>query len=134
MTETFADSFYYIALLNPSDRYHKAAIRATQDPAGQIVTTIWVLTELADALSAPIIRGVTFNFLQRISQDVGTTIVTNSDWYARGLTIYGKRADKSWSLTDCISFAVMEDRGIRAALTGDHHYVQAGFHSLLSVD
>lgn len=131
MIETFADSFYYIALLNPSDRYHDAATRAL---AGQVVTTMWTLTELADALSAPIIRGRVFDFLVRVNQDTGTTIITDVDWYARGLAIYGKRADKSWSMTDCISFAVMMDRGIQAALTGDHHFVQAGFQALLSAD
>jgi predicted nucleic acid-binding protein len=45
--------------------------------------------------------------------------------------LYGQRADKSWSLTDCISFAVMEARGIRQALTADHHFTQAGFVALL---
>lgn len=28
MTEVFADAFYYIALLNPADRFHTAAIQA----------------------------------------------------------------------------------------------------------
>jgi uncharacterized protein len=37
----------------------------------------------------------------------------------------------SWSLTDCISFEVMRARGISDALTGDHHFAQAGFRVLL---
>jgi uncharacterized protein len=35
--------------------------------------------------------------------------------------------DKGFSFTDCSSFAVMKERRIRVALTGDHHFVQAGF-------
>ncbi len=49
----------------------------------------------------------------------------------RGVALYADRADKHWSLTDCISFIVMEDRGIRDALTGDHRFQQGGFNALL---
>jgi predicted nucleic acid-binding protein len=39
---------------------------------------------------------------------------------------------KDWSLTDCISFVVMEERGVTEALTSDRHFEQAGFASLLT--
>lgn len=42
-----------------------------------------------------------------------------------------ERPDKSWSLTDCISFVVMRDRDIRSALTADGDFEQAGFRALL---
>lgn len=41
------------------------------------------------------------------------------------------RPDKDWSLTDCTSFVVMQDAGINEALTGDRHFEQAGFKTLL---
>jgi hypothetical protein len=50
----------------------------------------------------------------------------------RGLRLMGNRADKDWSLTDCISFVVMQDEGLDTALTGDRHFVQAGFKALLA--
>ena len=55
----------------------------------------------------------------------------DDDTFARGFDLYARRPDKSWSLTDCISFVVMTDRGLTEALTGDHHFEQAGFRALL---
>jgi predicted nucleic acid-binding protein len=40
--------------------------------------------------------------------------------------------DKNWSFTDCISFIVMEQEGLIDALTGDHHFEQAGFNALFN--
>lgn len=48
-----------------------------------------------------------------------------------GVELYGRRLDKGWSVTDCISFVVMRERRISEALTGDRHFVQAGFKALL---
>jgi predicted nucleic acid-binding protein len=36
-----------------------------------------------------------------------------------------------WGLVDCISFIVMQNRGITDALTADIHFQQAGFRALL---
>jgi len=52
--------------------------------------------------------------------------------FTRGLDLYHQRPDKQWSLTDCISFVVMRDRGMSEALTGDRHFEQAGFRPLLA--
>ena len=47
------------------------------------------------------------------------------------MQLMGERQDKDWSLTDCISFIVMKERGIHDALTTDKHFEQAGFTTLL---
>jgi predicted nucleic acid-binding protein len=131
MSEVFADSFYYIALLNPHDRFHAPALAATTSLNCRLVTTLWVLMEVADALSAPAVRQRTRRCLKQLSADPATTVVMETSWYSRGLELYGKRADKNWSLTDCISFELMTDRQIAEALTGDHHFTQAGFRAML---
>lgn len=132
MTAIFADSFYYIALLNPSDRHHNAAVEATRQLPAPLLTTGRVLIEVGDALSAPGVRSRTHRLLDRLLVDPTVTVITDAvPWLARGLELYGKRADKSWSLTDCVSFEVMAAHGITDALTGDHHFTQAGFRALL---
>ncbi len=132
MTGTFADSFYFIALLNPSDAAHTRAIAATWSLSGPIVTTTWVLVEVADALGAPGFRSHVHRFLDGLGRDPNVRVVpADDDGYRRGLALYGSRPDKGWSLTDCLSFAIMKESGLREALTGDHHFEQAGFVALL---
>jgi predicted nucleic acid-binding protein len=46
--------------------------------------------------------------------------------------MYARRPDKHWSMTDCISFVVMEEMGLAEALTADRHFEQAGFTVLLA--
>jgi hypothetical protein len=60
-----------------------------------------------------------------------TVIPASPELFRAGLDLYGRRLDKEWSLTDCISLVVMEERGLREALTADPHFKQAGFKVLL---
>ena len=53
MKRAFADSFYFIALINPAEGAHRRAVEATRQRIGELVTTQWVLVEVADAFSAP---------------------------------------------------------------------------------
>jgi hypothetical protein len=48
-----------------------------------------------------------------------------------GWELFRSRTDKEWSWADCISFVVMQERGLRQALTTDEHFEQAGFVALL---
>ena len=50
----------------------------------------------------------------------------------RGRKLYEDRPDKEWPLTDCISFAVMQEEQVGEALTADRHFEQAGFKALLA--
>ena len=133
MSRLFVDSFYYIALLNPRDTFHRIA-RSTASTVvdDQFFTTDLVLVEIANALSAPRLRDFAAAFLRTIEQSSDTTIVRlNVDFFERSLALYEQRPDKEWSLTDCLSFVAMTENGITEALTGDHHFVQAGFRALL---
>lgn len=60
-----------------------------------------------------------------------TVVPASNDLFQRGVALYRDRSDKDWPLTDCISFAVMEERSLRDALTGDAHFRQAGLNTLL---
>lgn len=131
MNAIFADTFFFLALLNPKDEAHSKALPYIQKEY-PIVTTTWILTEVGDAYSAPENRRAFLNLLDVLQSSNDVNIVAATDeLFNRGVELFGKRLDKEWSLTDCISFVVMNDAQVAEALTGDHHFEQAGFRALL---
>ena len=129
----FGDAWYFIALLNPRDSGHKRATAFARTWRGRIVTTRWVLAEVADGLSGdPLLRALAAEFVDRCDAHPSIQVVPASEeQFERGLVLYRSRPDKEWSLTDCISFVTMQNEGLREALTGDRHFGQAGFTALL---
>jgi predicted nucleic acid-binding protein len=126
----FADSFALIAWLNPRDEAHSRVSQYLDGFTGKLVTTEWVLMEVADALRAPSARVAVVEFLRAVRSDPGFDVIGYDGLiYEAGLNLFATRPDKDWSLTDCISFVVMEQRGILEALTADHHFEQAGFRA-----
>jgi uncharacterized protein len=132
MKLVFADTFYFFAFVNPQDAAHRRAIRFSQNSATPLITTGWVLTEVADGLAKTPNRHL-FRFLLRMLDSSASNRIEWGDapLFRRGAALYDARPDKKWSLTDCISFVVMREHGITEALTGDHHFEQAGFTALL---
>lgn len=132
MNAVFADTFYFLALLNTKDAAHARAVAAARALRGQLITTGWVLTELADAMSAPVNRREFISTLDDLRQNPHVQIFPpDVALFDEGVQRFADRLDKEWSLTDCISFVVMERTGLHEALTGDHHFEQAGFVALL---
>jgi uncharacterized protein len=133
MNAVFADTFNFLGLLNRADESHARCAAFARDYRERIVTTAYVLVELADALAMPRYRAQTAGFIRTLQNQARVRTIPASDGLLRrGLELYAARPDKAWSLTDCISFIVMKDEGVREALTGDQHFQQAGFVALLS--
>lgn len=133
MNLVFADTSFYIALVRPDDENHQGSLEFDRHFGGQYLTSEFVLIELGNWLADPRNRGVFLEIARVLRSDPRTTILpATSEWVARGLTLYGQRLDKYWSFIDCVSFAMMRDQGLTDALTTDHHFTQAGFHTLLA--
>lgn len=135
MRRVFADTHFYFALLNRRDPSHGRAVTLHQERFAEVITTAWVLAELADGLSSRAMRGrcvAAIGELRRLPEV--RIIEADAALFWRGFDLYQSRQDKEWSLTDCISFLVMADAGLHDALTGDHHFEQAGFAALLLAD
>ena len=129
MTEVFADSFYWIALLNPADAFHDTVSRTPV--SGRIVTSLAVQLEVLDAFSAyPALRPCAIRFWERTTHDPQVTVIPlMAALLQDAIDLFKARDDKTWSFTDCISFEIMRQREIGLALSADHHFRQAGFQT-----
>ncbi|NEO51275.1 MAG: PIN domain-containing protein, partial [Moorea sp. SIO4A3] len=65
-----------------------------------------------------------------LTSSVVDLIQVNEVIFLEGWDYFQKYQDKSYSLTDCLSFVVMNKLKINVALTFDQHFVQAGFIKL----
>jgi uncharacterized protein len=132
MKAVFADTFYFLALLNERDAAHQRAVAVSRSAGLALVTTEFVLIELADALCKPQQRDEVLGLCSVVETDRAFQLVrATSELIQRGKKLYRERPDKEWPLTDCISFVVMQEHGLLEALTADHHFEQAGFKLLL---
>ena len=132
MTACFADTFCFLAMMNPRDEDHERVTAFMSAFVRPLVTTAWVLTEVGDALADTPNRPIFTRFLSQLRSDSRSLVVPTSDnLFEEGVELYHERPDKEWSLTDCISFVVMQQQGLSEALTKDHHFEQAGFVALL---
>jgi predicted nucleic acid-binding protein len=135
MKAVFADTSYWFALLNTRDTLHqKAVVTSRQLSAVQLVTSEMVFVELLNCLGSgnPRERRAVVSTIEGLGRSDSVIVVPQTpEQFAKALERYKQSADKNWSLTDCASFQIMETEHIDAALTHDHHFVQAGFEALL---
>jgi predicted nucleic acid-binding protein len=132
MTPVFADTGFYVAIHNRRDQLHARAVAVASTLRAPVVTTEFVLIEVANFFKRPEHRASFAEVDRALRSDDSTTIVpATSQLYADGLALFASRADQHWSLVDCMSFDVMKEFGLTEALTADEHFEQAGFRALL---
>src|SRR2546426_796973 len=95
-----------------------------QLPVGQ---PLRLTVETSNALAPPSWRAYAVALIDHVRSrpDVVVQEMTPDLWQ-RGWDLYRNRPDKAWSLTDCISFLVMQDNSLTDALSADEHFRQAG--------
>ena len=129
------DSGYLVALINTRDELHARAKAWLRVLRGPLIVTEYVLVEMMDTLSHPSLRIGAHGMYRLLTSSPEITVVAASSSLLRcGVELHHRRPDKDWSLTDCISFAVMEERRITQALAFDSHFQQAGYEPLLRRD
>lgn len=131
----FLDTGYVLARFNRRDEYHDNARQLAGAIAScrELWTTAAVLLEIAGAFSHPNHRSIAVSMWDefhggnsrcRVREAAGPRL-------QQAVELFRERSDKSWSLTDCLSFVVVEEEKLTDALTADHHFNQAGFRALL---
>lgn len=136
MTKVFADTSYWIALLNPHDSlHHKAMALSKKFASAKVVTSEMVCAELLNSFSGagPHFRKAAAEVVLTLRNRAGAPVrAQTATQFEKALYRYLQAADKSWSVTDCASFQIMEGENIRMALTSDRHFIQAGYEALLA--
>ncbi len=133
MKTVFADTGYWIAIVNPRDELHQKAKQITTSSL-RIITSEIVFGELLTGFSnkgEPLRRAAVQLIDRALNEQNIEVIPQTTELFVAALTLYKNRLDKNWSYADCSSFCIMEQQNIREALTHDHHFEQAGFIALL---
>jgi predicted nucleic acid-binding protein len=137
MAELFVDTSGWGHLFDPTQTFHAQAAsiyRTARRQGRKVVTTNYIVAELVALLTSPlrIARPTLVSIIDRLKSSPFVEIVhidpaLDSDAWS----LLRNRQDKEWSLADCASFVLMQERGMAEALTWDHHFEQAGFIRLL---
>ena len=118
------DSSAILALLDADDADHERAVAM----AGQIASekrpsfiTNYIEVEAHALLLRKLGRTLAREWLLTGGLPVIRALPEEEE---RAREIVARHSDKDWSLCDAISFAVLDERGIRHAFTFDHHFLQ----------
>lgn len=135
MRTVFADTLYWVALINPNDQWH-ARVLAVGNSLTQahLMTTDEVLIEVLNfyAGRGSHARQRATVKVRAILRNANVEVVPQThDQFLDGLVLYEARQDKGYSLTDCISMNVMRAHNLSDVLTHDDHFQQEGFTILL---
>jgi len=131
VTPFFLDTSFLIALEASDDQYHENALAFWQNFAANplpLVTTSYVLDEVATFFNSRNrhAKAVEIGHYLLDSPSVHFMHVDET-LFQEGWRWFRDHDDKHYSLTDCISFAVMKHLKLTTALTFDKHFTQAGF-------
>ncbi len=137
MAELFADTSGWGNLVDANQPFHSLTAniyRKSRQQAVIVVTTNYIVAELIALLTSPlkISRPNIIAFIDGLKSSPYVKVIhVDNSVDQDAWQLLKTRLDKDWSLVDCASFVVMQQRGISNALTSDHHFEQAGFVRLL---
>jgi predicted nucleic acid-binding protein len=127
----FADTFYWVALLNPGDASHASVTSfGSRLVAARLLTTDEVLAELLNKFSrsGPHWRGTAASLVHDLCNDPDVDVLPQTPGeFNTSLALYEARPHKEYSLTDCRSMVAMRPLGLTEVLTNDRHFTQEGF-------
>jgi predicted nucleic acid-binding protein len=131
MRRFFLDTGYVIALEAADDQYHSLAWRHWQELIEQspaFVTTTYVFDEVVTFFNSRGLHAKAVDVGYRLLESPRVRLIqVDQPLFQEGWKYLQRRPDKRFSLTDCISFVVMQQEELNEALSFDGHFEQAGF-------
>jgi uncharacterized protein len=131
METLFLDAGYIIALEAEDDQHHESAIHHWQTLSKKfppIVTTTYIVDEILTFFSSRKRHAKAVEIGKNLLEsNLIQLIQVDEELFQSGWEFFQQHKDKTFSLTDCISFVVMKDRKIKSVLSFDKHFSQSGF-------
>lgn len=125
----FADTSAMFALLVRDDSMHvraRANFEYFVEKNVSLLTSSYVLIETLTLLQRRVSLEASWEFDLRI-MPLLDIIWVDERWHTRAMQRLHTEGNRSLSLTDCLSFEIMEGRGITTAFAFDNHFVDHGF-------
>lgn len=135
--KVFLDTGGLVALINQDEvENHELAVKVFENCKNNgysLFTTDQVLNELVTWLRCrkKISIEAVFEFLHYLYVQDLNVIEVGHRRFGAAMILAHKFRDHSFSLTDCASFVVMREFGVKGVLTTDRHFEIAGFQNLL---
>ena len=134
MTSLFLDANFVIALEVSDDQHYNEATHHWKnliETPFSLVTTSYVFDEVVTFLNSRRQHDKAVRVGNNLRNAANIELVqVDEPLFYEAWSYFRQLADKTYSLTDCVSFVLMKRLGITEALTFDKHFVQAGFTKL----
>ncbi len=131
MSAVFLDTGYILALELANDQHHLVALKHwqhVQTALPPLVTTTYVFDEVVTFFNSRGYHAKAVQIGNNLLRSPSMQIVhVDETLFQSGWAYFQRHQDKRFSLTDCISFTVMQQFGIVTAFAFDNHFSQAGF-------
>jgi hypothetical protein len=130
MKGIFIDTGFVIALESVTDRNHEKASQLWNElleDLPEMVTTTYVIDEIVTFFNSRGRHAKAVEIGNRLMSSHSVRVIhIDKGLFDKGWQYFQKHADKTYSMTDCISFVVMKEQGSESALSFDKHFTQAG--------
>jgi predicted nucleic acid-binding protein len=134
-SDVFVDTSGLYALVDKKDANYEAAkseVGKVTRGGQRLVVTDYVVDEAVTLAKARSGARVALRILDLIEQSVGIRVERiDAARFDETKAFFRRHADHEYSFTDCSSFVLMREIGLRRALTSDRHFSEAGFEALL---
>lgn len=131
----YVDTAALVALAHKRDSLHEKAVsvyRRLLNEKSRFLTTNAVLLEVGNSFSKTVHKPLAASIFHLVRTSASWWILpVDEKWLSKGLERFIARADKDWSLTDCIGMIAAETYNANSVFTSDRHFEQAGFTLLL---
>lgn len=138
MENIFVDTTAWIAVVNSRDQFHPAArdfYRQNFNPYARLVTSNLVVAETYILLRLDCGSAIALKWWEMIVDSIRIEIVyADAAITAEAFNLLRQYKDQSISLTDAVSFKIMEERRVKETFTFDSHFTKAGSIKLPRLD